>query len=545
MAVRRGSTRLAAWLVMLPVMVMAASGGAQQTRPRPPGPESPVTPSLPTAPQPRELVPAQGQPGRITPSFPQTPAPTATPEPPKRAKYQIDPKTPVKDLLPTAPKAPAVAGPLLTDDLAKVPEAAFEAWPARITTDGKIAEQMAHQHAKINHLNAKKTDAFLAALLENRQDLAGLPFVMGDGCRTSGERTKQFTLAVNTIRASLTGSKKKDGDAPSTDPVAEAKAFWERFEKVCEKQDMARMRDPQAPAEHAAVARIGALMQILAAESPELRLGMVRYFTSVPHAEAARALARLAIFSAEEQVRLAAIDALAAHLEADYTDILRQGLRYPYPAVAKRTAEAIVAIVRTGRTDHIPELVALLDEGDPRMPVTKEVGGKTVAVVREMVKVNHHRNCMMCHAPGSAESVAAGALTVDPPVPGQPFPPSRGSYRQSSLSSGLAVRVDVTYLRQDFSVLMAVADAKPWPEMQRFDFLVRERTITADEAKLYREKLTPKEGVFSPYHRAALSALREITGAGNAPTAEAWRELLKLPAKPAGVKTSGGDKPRE
>ena len=542
MAVRRGSTRFVAWLVMLPVMVVAANGGAQQTRPQPPGPGSPTAPSLPTAPQPRELVPAPGQPGRITPSVPQPPAPTTTPEPTERSRFKIDPGTPVKDLLPTAPKPAAVTGPLLTDDLAKVPEAAFEAWPARATADGKIAEQMAHQLAKINHLNAQKTDAFVAALLENREDLAGLPFVMGDDCRTSGDRTKQFTLAVNSVRASLAGSKKKDVDDPSTDPVLKAKTFWERFERVGAKLDAARAGDQQS-AEHATVARIGALMQILAAESPELRLGLVKYLTGVPHAEATRALARLAIFSAEEEVRLAATESLACHLGGDYTDILLQGLHYPYPAVAKRTAEAIV---RTGRTDLIPELVALLDEADPRMPTTKEAGGKTVTVVREMVRINHHRNCMMCHAPGSAESVAAGALTVDPPVPGQPFPPSRGSYRQSSLSSGLAIRVDVTYLRQDFSAMMAVADAKPWPEMQRFDFLVRERTVTADEAKLYRETLTPKEeGVFSPYHRAALSALREITGKDTAPTAEAWRKLLKLPAKTAGVKTSAGGKPRE
>jgi hypothetical protein len=89
------------------------------------------------------------------------------------------------------------------------------------------------------------------------------------------------------------------------------------------------------------------------------------------------------------------------------------------------------------------------------------------------------------------------------------------------------VRIDVTYLRQDFSALMPVADAHPWPEMQRFDFLVRERKLTDDEVVVYRDKLTPKEvGVLSPYHKAALAALREITGKDTAPTAEAWRKLL-------------------
>jgi hypothetical protein len=253
-------------------------------------------------------------------------------------------------------------------------------------------------------------------------------------------------------------------------------------------------------------------MQILAAESPELRLGLVKYLAGVPHAEATRALARLAIFSAEEEVRLAATESLAAHHEADCSDILQLGLRYPYPAVAKHTAEAIA---RLGRADLVPELVAVLDEADPRLPTTKGAGGKTVAVVRELVRINHHRNCVLCHAPGGAESVEAGALTVDPPVPGQPFPPSRGSYRQSSSSSGLAIRADVTYLRQDFSAMMPVANSHPWPEVQRFDFLVRERTVVVDEAKLYREKLTPKEeGAVSPYHLAAGETAAVTTSAG-------------------------------
>jgi hypothetical protein len=32
--------------------------------------------------------------------------------------------------------------------------------------------------------------------------------------------------------------------------------------------------------------------------------------------------------------------------------------------------------------------------------------------------------------------------------------------------------------------------------------------------------------VLSPYHKAAVGALRELTGKDAAPTAEAWRKLL-------------------
>src|SRR5262249_60667112 len=61
----------------------------------------------------------------------------------------------------------------------------------------------AHQIAKINHLNRKKTDAFMHALLEKRADLAGLPFAMGDDCRTKGDRSREFAAAVEMVRHAL------------------------------------------------------------------------------------------------------------------------------------------------------------------------------------------------------------------------------------------------------------------------------------------------------------------------------------------------------
>src|SRR5205814_2638722 len=48
-----------------------------------------------------------------------------------------------------------------------------------------------------------------------------------------------------------------------------------------------------------------------------------------------------------------------------------------------------------------------IDEGDPRVPVTKELEGRKVAAVREVVRINHHRNCMLCHAPASLSSLGA------------------------------------------------------------------------------------------------------------------------------------------
>jgi hypothetical protein len=78
---------------------------------------------------------------------------------------------------------------------------------------------------------------------------------------------------------------------------------------------------------------------------------------------------------------------------------------------------------------------------------------------------------------------------------------------------------------------MPVSDPHPWPEKQRFDFFVRTRVLTAQEAQAYEPCCEADEpGRLSPYHRAALFALRELTGRDTAPTAAAWRTMLKLPA---------------
>jgi hypothetical protein len=297
---------------------------------------------------------------------------------------------------------------------------------------------------------------------------------------------------------------------------------------VCEEEDRELIRADRELREHVAVARIRALSQVLAPEPPGLRLGLVKYLSGVAHAEATRALARLAIFSSDAVLRGAALAALMARRERDYTGVLVAGLRYPWPAVARRAAEAAVKL---GRADLIPQLVSVLDEPDPRAPRVEAFGGKKVPVVRELVRINHHKNCMLCHAPATDGKAPPETVTAEVPLPTEPLLQQREGYRGGR--RGLLVRVDVTYLRQDFSVLQPVVNAGPWPAMQRFDFLVRRRVLTDEEAKAFRAKLDKRgPGELSPYHWAALAALRELTGKDTAPTAEAWRKLLKLPAAP-------------
>jgi len=202
---------------------------------------------------------------------------------------------------------------------------------------------------------------------------------------------------------------------------------------------------------------------------------------------------------------------------------LVQGLRYPWPEVAKNAAQAMVSLKTT---DLIPDLVQSLDQPDPRLPVIKTIKGKQVPVIREVVRINHLRNCQLCHPPGNTQDVKPGEiLTGAVPNPGETLSPSF----YESRSPDILVRADVTYLRPDFSRMQKVPDASPWPQMQRFDFLVRNRTLSEAEAKTYKAEIAKLEKN-SPYRQAVLEALRALTGRDAEPTAAAWRKVLALQA---------------
>lgn len=499
---------------------------------------------------------------------PQPPPPPSMPSPVfPRFQFTITENTSLKDLLPTPPSIRKAPVPALPKSLADVQELDFQAPLARNLSSHESMKRTAHLIAKVNHLNAKKPDGFLEALLGERPDLAGLPMAMGDACRIKGERSRQLTRAVTTVRIAM--RQHAFVTAPSfpvppplpgvpqasTPPLATVptpvepnpggsgtvmitsfgpgvgsservtpQVFWDQYSAACAQEDKQVPTFDRTHQENVTLARIAALTQILAPESPTMRLGLVKHLATISHVEATRALARLALFSEEAEVREAALAVLKVRRDRDYTDILLSGLSYPWPPVAQRGAEAMVKLERT---DLVPHLVKVLDQPDPRAPVATADKDVTTHQVRELVRINHHRNCLLCHAPGNTGGVSGDTLTAAVPVPSDPLPSPSEGYQNSS--PDVLVRIDVTYLRPDFSVFQAVADAHPWPEMQRFDFLVRKRELTDKEVVAFQEQLATNDpGRPSPYHRAALGALRELTGRDAAPTAEAWRRLLNL-----------------
>ncbi|MFO0964382.1 MAG: hypothetical protein U0793_02175 [Gemmataceae bacterium] len=457
---------------------------------------------------------------------------------PKRDSVTIDPKTPGADLLPPAPDAAPLVPPWRVDDLATAPEIRFQKFAVsareerarliRNMTDDqdKDAERMAHGIAKINHLNKEGRDHFLRVLLKSRPDLAGLPFAMDDACRTSKGDAEQFLRAVGKVRGAMVADGSKEGgpEDPAKQAADEARAFWERYENRLKETAGAV---PMGPAQSRA--RIAALMQMLAPDSVAKREGLIRHLAGIKEREAATALTRLAVFSPEAELRDAALAALKARRDEVDAAILLHGLRYPWPAVAKQAAEAIVKLERR---DLLPEAANVLDEPDPRAPALR--GGKRV--VREVVRLNHHHNCLLCHAPAntpdvkldelgrSRENITVGAVAI----PGQPLPAPSFGYNPGA-SPDTFVRVDVNYLRQDFSLMQPVKNADPWPAMQRFDFLVRTREVSEKEAKDYQAWHDSQGADYrAPNQAAALRALRSLTGRdGVEPTAAAWRKVLE------------------
>src|SRR5262249_23704202 len=137
------------------------------------------------------------------------------------------------------------------------------------------------------------------------------------------------------------------------------------------------------------------------------------------------------------------------------------------------------------RTDLLDDLLAMAGEPDPYFATARNADGSTEMFRREIVRVNHLKNCLLCHPAAAPEDrITRRRDVLDKPPSGRvPEPRVQIPVEYySSPGDGIFVRADITYLRQDFSVRLPVANAHPWPAMQRYDFLVRLRSLTSTEA---------------------------------------------------------------
>jgi hypothetical protein len=469
----------------------AAERPIGQQRPDPePVPQAPPLVGPPAPPPERQTAtekpgPAPAFVGPIDPAreFVGPPAPPAEvavkpppPEPPKpfKRRKQLSDEDLRKQLLP-------------------VPELALDTVPQASTRVVNDARSL---------VRAGKPPHVVPTLLDKRSDLAGLPMRMGADCQLGKEPTENLQVLSVKVRQYVAASLPRDRTDPRPDPVVLRDMFLDG-------PDSLRREWLQTEA-------IPTLQQMLQTENKPCRLLMVELFGRMPHQPAAVALAQRALFDLSPEVREAAVAQLKGRPREHYRPALLAGLRHPWPPVADHAAEALVAL---GDTEALPKLVSLLDEPDPRAAF--KLPDRQTPYVHEMVRVNHLRNCLLCHPPSFALTDPVRGLVPAPNRPISSIPTAVGY----GGSQGTFIRADITYLKQDFSVPQPVAKPGLWPLNQRYDYLVRTRPATVLEAN------APLKANYEQ-REAVLFALRELTGKDEGVQSEGWRKLLAEMKKP-------------
>jgi hypothetical protein len=339
------------------------------------------------------------------------------------------------------------------------------------------------------------------AILKQRNDLRGLPMREEPECKKSAVTARQIEKVSQSARDIATRYRGETSVGLAVRHANENGLVPQLIE-IADKSGRTQLTT---------------LLQMFEPQGPAVRTKLVELLAEWDNPQASVLLAQRAIYDLSPEVRATAIAALRNRPAKEYLPTVLAGLRYPWVPVADHAAEALVEL---RARDATADLVSLLDRPDPRRPFLDD---KKQTVVSELVAVNHLRNCLLCHAPSFDDSdPIRGAV----PVPGEALTPLY--YNSPDFSRSTFVRADITYLKQDFSVFQPVADAKPWPDEQRFDYLIRHREVSAGESSNKKETAT------YPQREAVLFALRELTDEDRGPSSAEWRTSLEI--KKAGRK---------
>jgi hypothetical protein len=325
----------------------------------------------------------------------------------------------------------------------------------------------------------------LLALLARRTDLAGLPARGAKECQASAESVKLATLLSRDVgrwRRFLLQASQPGADASIIKSVTqdvESRLFV--------------LKEWGTPA------AVPMLEQVLQSEAPALRLLLVKQLAQIEGPESDAALARRAVFDVSEDVRHVAVEVMKTRPLQGMRSTLLGALRYPWAPAADHAADAIVGLRDKEAVAELSKLVDLPDPAAPTYDASKKKWFKP-----DMARVNHLSNCLLCHAPST---------TLRDPVRGvipDPSKPLLEAYYQRS--EGPAVRADIVYLRQDFSVAQCVEHPGEWPVYQRFDYFVRRVEVPEKEATATAEAARKRN---YPQREAVLFAIRQLTGVEN------------------------------
>jgi hypothetical protein len=455
-------------------------------------------PALPEPrPQPRETLPQ----------------PTVVVTVPQQAEPQTPPVAEVKKPSPAPiarrPVAVAVAPPVTEEKPEEIEAPAPPSYKQRYPhAEYQLLEALEKESREIDietekgtteKLLASKTQPMLE-MLAQRADLKGLPVRKESECQLGMKEAVLMGDLSSEVR-SLDRTSRSSGNVQDFHRDAALMGYLEKRTKRGAERDATTMRT---------------FVQMLQVEKVAIRLELIKMLSAVKGDKASVALAQRAVFDLSAEVREAAVKALKDRPAKEYRSVLLEAFRYPWDRVADRAAEALVNL---DDLDAAPDLVNLLDKPDPRAPVQNE---EKKWVVSELVKVNHLANCYLCHAPSSGSDDPVRGVV---PERGKPLP-----VMYYGKSSGSFVRADVTYLKQDFSVIQPVSDYGKWPQMQRFDYLVRKRELSAEEVECLEceKECEAKNEPNYPQREAVLWALRELTGKNAGDKSEGWYKLLLI-----------------
>jgi hypothetical protein len=264
------------------------------------------------------------------------------------------------------------------------------------------------------------------------------------------------------------------------------------------------------------------LRQLLMHEDKRLRALLVELLAAIPGYQATKVLAEEAMFDLAADVREAAVKALRNRPASSYREVLIRGLSYPWAPAADHAAEALVAL---RDQEAVPRLMQVLDKPDPGRPVPRKDGRFEL---RELVRIHHATNCVVCHPPAATDSDPATGV-----VPGMTLRLSTSATRPLRMCetdrlmvNPLLVRGDITFLRQDFSVQLPIQtkSANSQSFERRFDSVVRHSILTSEQLKR-QKKHFPTAGD-SEQRQALLFALRELTGKNGGASAQEWKVAL-------------------
>ncbi|MBI2807233.1 MAG: HEAT repeat domain-containing protein [Planctomycetes bacterium] len=373
----------------------------------------------------------------------------------------------------------------LRKQLFLVPEAGFDQSGAKV----------AHEYVtKGKMVPADVGQRFLAqfALRFRRTDWLELPWRNGLDSQIGKDQAERLHVFSTKLRSTMMASVPTEDVRPDADKLRTSLSDTKPGSLAWDKSEA-----------------VPTLAQMLQVESEPLRKLMVEKLAQIEGKESSAVIAQRAVFDLSPEIRQQAIRALASRPKKEYRQVILDAFRWPWQPAAEHAAEAVAALKWKELT---PELIGLLKEPDPKLPF-----GDGVVYLREMVRINHLCNCFLCHAPSLAKEDLVRGLA---PVPGQSIsPPYYGG-------TGTAVRADITFLRQDFSVFQPVANPDKWPGFQRYDYLLRTRKANRKEIDLLRSvQKNPTKSY--PQRDAVLFAIRELTGVDRGTRTEDWLPFLK------------------